>query len=295
MSIKPMLAKEGEKNIINNDSYIFEPKLDGIRCICLKSKDKIKLLSRNGIDITKKYPEFDFQKNIKAKNCILDGEIVVFDKKGNPSFSLWQRRNKGEDFEATYVVFDILAKDDKELIQVPLVKRKAILEKTIKKSKTIQTSFYTKDGKALWKIIKKRRLEGIIAKNKESTYEPDKRSDSWLKIKITKTLDCVILGFTVEKRALTSLALGLYEKNKLIFVGKVGTGFDEDMIRDLRKKLEKIKVIKTDVVDIEDSIILVKPKFIAEIKYHELTPDKRLRAPVFLRLRQDKKLKDCVL
>ena len=105
----------------------------------------------------------------------------------------------------------------KNLFNKKLIDRKKILETVIKNKNRIQTAFYTENGIKLWRLIKKRKLEGIIAKNKEGFYEPGKRSDSWLKIKISKTIDCIILGFTTKRRALTSLALGIYHNNNLIY------------------------------------------------------------------------------
>ena len=188
MSIKPMLADLGNEHILKNKNYIFEIKLDGIRAICFKNNNKLEFFSRNEIDITKQYPEFDFLKQIKAKNCVLDGEIVIYNKKGNPDFALWQKR-KGlksvpSSLLATYVAFDILSLDGNDLTKVPLRKRKDILEKTVNSARNIQTSFWTENGIALWKVIKKKKLEGIIAKGADSLYEAGRRSDSWIKIKI---------------------------------------------------------------------------------------------------------------
>ncbi len=298
MNIKPMLADLGNEHILKNKNYIFEIKLDGIRAICFKNS-KLKFFSRNGIDITRQYPEFNFLKNIKAKNCVLDGEIVVYDEYGNPNFTLWQER-KGlksipSSLLATYVVFDILSVNGKDLTKIPLRKRKDILEKTVKSAGNIQTSFCTENGLALWKVVKSRKLEGIIAKDANSLYEFGRRNDSWLKIKIFKAIDCIILGFTKEKRELTSLALGLYFKNSLIYSGKVGTGFDESTIKDLSNKLNRIRIKKSSIGDVPDDVFPVKPMLVAEVKYQEITKDKKLRAPVFLRLRHDKELKECVL
>lgn len=280
-----MLADIGNENFLDKKNFIFEPKLDGIRAICYKN-GKLRFVSRNGIDITSKYPEFDFIKNIKAKKCILDGEIVVYDKKGNPSFHLWQQKNKGENLLANYVVFDILEKDGKDLMNRKLHERRKILEKTVKNSERLQTIVYTKDGIKLWEIVKKRKLEGVIAKKDDSFYESGKRSGVWLKIKITKTTDCVILGYTVEKRALTSLALGAYDKGRLVFAGKVGTGFDETTIQKLKEKLKKIG-IKKSKIDLPEDVYPVKSKYVAVIKYQNITRDLKFRAPVFLRLKED--------
>ncbi len=287
-----MLAISGTEDLLDQPGYLYEPKLDGIRALCFKKK-KLKFLSRNELNITTKYPEFNFLDNIKADECILDGEIVVYDKKGHPSFSLWmQREQEGLKVPATYVAFDILYLNGKSLLHLPLQKRKKILEKVVKEGKHLQTAFYTINGRALWRQVKKRALEGVIAKKINSTYELNSRSSTWRKIKLSNDIDCVILGFTVEKRQLTSLALGLYVNGKLQFVGKVGTGFDEKAIVSLRKKLDKIK-LKNAIVETEKGVIPVKPVLVVQVAYQQITHHQKLRAPVFMRLRKDKKAKEC--
>src|SRR3989344_4620540 len=128
-SIKPMICKIGTLDLLDSKSHYFEPKLDGIRALCFK-KTKLKFISRNGIDITNKYPEFNFFNNIEADECILDGEIVVYDEHGNPSFQLWSERDT-ESFQATFVAFDILYMNGKSLLNEPLYVRKKILDKII--------------------------------------------------------------------------------------------------------------------------------------------------------------------
>lgn len=281
--MRPMLSRLSNEKILSSKEYIFEPKLDGYRALCFKNS-KLKFLSRNNLDITDEYPEFDFIKNIKAKTCIIDGEIVIYNEKGIPSFSMIQRR-KIKFTPATYIAFDILNKDGHDLQNLPLLERKKILADTIVESSAIQIVLFTSDGRRLWKEVKKIGLEGVIAKKKDSKYRSTRSSD-WLKIKIEKTTDCVIIGYTKGKRALSSLLLGLYDKKELKFTGKVGTGFDEYMMTDLLRRLRVIKKIKSDT-------FLVEPKFTCAIKFLEVTQDKKFRAPVFLGLREDKNPEEC--
>ena len=141
-----MLASIGTQDLLDRKGYYFEAKLDGIRALCFK-KNKLKFTSRNGINITSKYPEFMFFDYLDAKECILDGEILVYDENGHPSFNLWAQKNEGKgDLEATYVVFDILYLNGKSLLNEPLYARKKILEKVVKEKDNLQTSFYTKKG-----------------------------------------------------------------------------------------------------------------------------------------------------
>jgi len=292
--MKPMLASSGTEDVLDRKGYIFEPKLDGIRALCYK-KTRLKFTSRNGIVITAKYPEFSFFDDLDAKECILDGEIVVYDEKGHPSFGLWMERNKGKnDILATYVVFDIIYLDGKSLLNEPLYVRKKILEKVVKEGDHLQTSFYTKKGRELWSKIKELGIEGAVAKKDDSSYELGVRSKSWQKIKITKDVDCAILGYTTERRKLTSLALGFFDGEKFVFAGKVGTGFDERMMGELRTQLDGIAVEDASV-ETEKGVVPVEPILVAQVKYLEITKEGKLRAPVFVRLREDKEARDCAI
>jgi bifunctional non-homologous end joining protein LigD len=291
--MKPMLATVGTEDVLDRKDYLFEPKLDGIRALCYK-KTKLKFTSRNGLVITDKYPEFRFYDNLDAEECILDGEIVVYDEKGHPSFSLWMERSKGAPHTATYVAFDIIYLNGNSLLNEPLYRRKKILEQVVKEGDHLQTSFYTKKGRELWNKIRELGVEGIIAKKNDSSYELGVRSDSWQKIKITKDIDCAILGYTTEKRKLSSLALGFWDGEKFVFAGKVGTGFDEKTMDELTQQLDGI-TLESAAIETEKDVIPVEPILVAQINYLEVTANNKLRAPVFVRLREDKDPQDCVL
>ncbi len=297
--MKPMLAKLGTESDLGKKGFIYEPKLDGYRALCF-ANDKIKLLSRREKDLTFQYPELNLRKSIKAKNCILDGEIVIYDEKGDPSFRLLQERGQTSKKQiitqpATYIVFDILMKDNKDLKILPLSERKQILEKTIIENESLQLIHYTTDGKKLWKIAKKRGIEGVIAKEKNGKYHPGLRTGSWIKIKALKTMDCIIVGYTTERRAISALALAAYDNDKLRYIGKVGTGFNEKMIALLKEKLGKIGIEKQAVETNMKNIHWVKPENVCEVKYLEFTKDRMLRAPSFMNLRDDKLPEECAI
>jgi len=307
---KPMLAEQGSERDLARKGYIFEPKLDGTRAICYLNNESITMINRRGRDITYRYPEFDFSGKVKAKTCVLDGEIIVYDADGNPDFNLLQGREqldnkimielRSKENPATYVVFDILMKNGKDLTHLSLKDRKRILDRTILESKdgfnTIQKIFFTKNGRSLYRIIRKHKLEGVMAKDINSRYYQGERVPAWLKIKYVKTIDCIIVGYVQEKRIISSLALALYDNGKLRYVGRVGTGATEEFLERLYEKLEAIRV-KKPYVEYSDSkdIKWVKPRFVCEIKYLNFTKKGKLRAPVFLRLRDDKPLRDCVI
>ncbi len=296
---RPMLAITGSEKDLKGKGYIFEPKLDGYRALCYVNSS-IRLESRKGNDVTKNYPELEFRKRIKAKNCILDGEIVVYGENGLPSFDLMQKRELGERrTPATYVAFDILRKNGKELTNLPLIKRKRILAQTVNSNGSIQVSFYTAKGEWLWRKILKLKIEGVIAKAKTSRYSQERSSD-WIKIKPLKTIDCIIIGYSTKKREVSSLALGAYHNGKITYLGKAGSGFGEKFLQEIPKMLEK-KDKPPKNLEIRDKdfrtakISWVKPKLACEVAYNEFTKYGILRQSRFLRLRPDKPVSECAI
>jgi bifunctional non-homologous end joining protein LigD len=191
---------------------------------------KFRLYSRRGLELTSDYPEIKMR--VKAKECILDGEIVVYNEKGIPDFNLIQN-HKGT---ANYAVFDILSKDGEDLRTKSLAERKKILDKTVIDNSSTQKVAYTDEGKKLLSLARKLKFEGIMAKEKDSVYVSS-RSRKWLKVKFTSTIDCVIIGYQSNKRIISSLLLGIYEKEEIRFIGKVGTGFNNQILNELEKKI----------------------------------------------------------
>jgi bifunctional non-homologous end joining protein LigD len=307
MRYPPMLALPAGKEALKKEGYIFEPKLDGTRAVCYLDEKGISLVNRRGNDITGRYPEFSFAGQVKAASAVLDGEVVVYSPEGNPDFHLLQRREqvarrdiseiRSKELPATYVVFDILEKEGKSLTDLPLKERKRILEETIAEGGHMQKIFYTENGPGLWKEVEKRKLEGVIAKELDSRYYPGARTPAWLKIKYLKTIDCVIVGYTSEKRIISALALAVYSRGKLRYIGRsVGKGFTEGFLKDLHKRLSEIETKDPPVEYLGGKEIhWVKPLIVCEVTYLELTKDIIMRAPVFLRLRDDKKPEECIL
>ncbi|HSV42338.1 MAG TPA: non-homologous end-joining DNA ligase [Methanomassiliicoccales archaeon] len=299
---EPMLAFLGKRNDLDRDGYIFEPKLDGTRALCYVNEG-IRFINRRGRDITERYPEFKFRNDLKARSCVLDGEIVVYNRQGNPSFSLLQKREQSRtsiahilaaNHPATYVVFDILELDGEDLTRTGLEERRDRLQEVLKESAAIQLIVSTKDGQKLWSIVEERKLEGVMAKRIGSPYEPGKRSMAWIKIKALKTIDCVLIGFTSEKRPISALALGLYFGNELRYMGRVGTGFTERSLEQSRPVLDSMMVDEPPVKSYPDHpTIWIRPELVVEIEYLQLTGDGHLRAPSFRRFRDDKGPKEC--
>jgi bifunctional non-homologous end joining protein LigD len=316
-NIKPMLASPCDK-AFNSKDWVFEIKWDGIRAILLKNKKNVKIQSRNGNDITKRYPEIVNAARISLGACesaIIDGEIVVLNKNGIPDFHLHQHRINIQDSNtikvlsrespATYFVFDMLYMENKSLKELGYLERREILSSTLQVNDLIKISDYIEEkGIEILHNSNKLKLEGIVAKYKNSVYREGIRSKDWLKIKNTKTQDCVIIGYTKGEGARVhhfgSLVLAIYSRleRKLRFVGHVGTGFDDetlDLVYSMLKKNEKDFMPVDKLPYMNREITWLNPILVAEIKFAAWTDDGILRAPVFLRLREDKKPNECII
>ncbi|HKV78232.1 MAG TPA: non-homologous end-joining DNA ligase [Candidatus Sulfotelmatobacter sp.] len=316
-AIHPMLAESIEKPFDDRD-WLFEIKWDGYRAIAFIENGKVRLVSRNQNELTARYPELkDMPEFIKAKTAILDGEVVALDADGRASFSLMQQRTgfrpggkraaEKADVPVLYYAFDVLYLDGYDWRRVPLDERKKKLASLLTTGDSLRYSdHYEAQGKALFEIARQKKLEGILAKKRNSCYE-ERRSREWLKIKIRHRMECVIGGFTEPEGTRAhfgSLVLGLYDKEgRLIHVGQVGSGFDQKLLSDISKVLRKMETKKNPFygeVEALRKVSWVKPELVAEIEYAEWTEGAnsgsgpKLRAPVFLGLRDDKDPKECV-
>ena len=314
-AIHPMLATSIEKPF-DNPEWLFEIKWDGYRAVSFFRDGKVRLVSRNQNDLTAQYSELhEVAKFVKAETAVLDGEIVVLDEQGRASFGLMQQRTgihsggrratARPELPALYYAFDLIYLDGYDLRRVPLERRKQILAQIITPNEIMRYSDHFPQGLALFKVAKEKGLEGILAKKKSSLYE-ERRSQEWLKIKVTQTIDCVIGGYTDpegSRQYFGSLVLGLYDKKgKLIHVGQAGTGFDQAMLKEIWNKLKPLDASRNPFHgDVEAANVhWVKPLLVAEIKFGEWTHETaeggmKLRAAVFLGLREDKDPKECVL
>jgi bifunctional non-homologous end joining protein LigD len=314
--IQAMLASVVEKPF-DDAEWLFEIKWDGYRAIAFIESDKVRLVSRNQNDLTPRYPELrELGKFIKAKNAILDGEVVVLDDQGRSSFSLMQQRTgirkhgrqatPRSELPVLYYAFDLLYLDGYDLRRVALEERKRVLKEILTLGEIVRYSDdFAGQGVALFEAAKQKGLEGILAKHRGSLYE-ERRSREWLKIKITQTVDCVVSGYTDPegtRKYFGSLVLGLYdEKKKLIHVGQAGTGFDQNALKEISQILKPIETGKNPFTgEVEaNNVHWVKPLRVAEVKFSEWTHETgeggmKLRAPVFMGLRDDKNPKECTL
>ena len=314
-AIHPMLATSVEKPF-DDPAWLFEIKWDGYRAIAFLADGKVRLVSRNQNDLTAQFPELsDLAGFIKAQTAVLDGEIVALDDQGHSSFSLMQQRTgirsggrrvgARTDVPVIYYVFDLLYLDGYDLRRVALEQRKEVLARIVAANELIRVSDHFAQGVSLLEAAKKQGLEGILAKKRASIYE-ERRTHEWLKIKITRTLDCVIGGYTDPEGSRAyfgSIVLGLYDKQgRLIHVGQAGSGFDQKTLTAVWQSLQKIQSKRSPFygeVDALRAVHWVKAELVAEIKFSEWTHEtpeggQKLRAPVFLGLREDKDPKECV-
>jgi len=295
---KPQLATLADE-IFDSDEWVFENKYDGYRALIQIHKAKVELVSRNSLSFNSKYKELVEEFGIIKDDIILDGEIVVEDEKGLSHFQWLQyyAENPGRGKLKCYV-FDILYYNGYDLTSLELLQRKRILEAVLPQTDRIIYSGHIagKGSKAL-KDAEKRGGEGLIAKKIASRYHVNKRNKDWLKIKVTKEQEMVIGGFTEPKGSRSgfgSLLLGYYEDGRLVYSGKVGTGFNEDSLKDMYEKLVKLeqKDCPFTVKPKEPKVHWIKPELVAQIKYSEWTETNSLRHPVFIALRNDKKPKE---
>jgi bifunctional non-homologous end joining protein LigD len=312
--IEPMKAKLVANPPATGD-WIYELKFDGIRLIVIKDNEKVSLLSRNQNDLTARFPEIiDAIKSFPTDQCVLDGEVVALDENGRSSFQLLQARDMERRKARVYLyTFDLLQLEGKSLIGLPLEARKNVLEKLcaisidpIRYSGTIGN-----DPRRLLEEVTRRKLEGIIGKQRHSVYEPGRRSGAWIKLKCVNEQEFVIGGYTPPQGArkhFGAILVGYYQNQKLVFAGKVGTGFTSKSLAALHKKFQNQQRSNCPFVDLPSKqngqwvlgitpsmmkkMHWINPKFVAQIKFAEWTRDGKLRAPVFLGIREDKKPND---
>ena len=315
-AITPMLATAVEKPFDSPD-WLFEIKWDGYRAVAFVNEGKVRLVSRNQNDLTQQFSELqELPHFLNVQSAVLDGEIVALDEQGRSSFSLMQQRTGirsggkrvagRSDVDVAYYAFDLIYVDGYDLRRVSLEERKNTLSQIITPDPIVRYSeHFLEHGVALFDAAKQQGLEGILAKRRGSFYE-ERRSREWLKIKITQTIDCVIGGYTDPEGSrlhFGALVLGLYDdKKQLTHVGQAGTGFNHAMLKQIWETLHKLETRENPFHGPVEAahVHWVKPQRVAEIKFTEWTHETsegglKLRAPVFMRLRDDKDPRQCTL
>ncbi len=298
--VKPMLATL-VKEPFDKPGWVYEEKYDGYRILAYKEGGRVTLVSRNGLDRTGTFSGVaSAVAKLPGRTLLLDGEVVAFDSKWVSRFQLLQ--NSGR--EASYGVFDCLYKDGRDLRREPLSVRRGELEGFLGKTSGTRDRIFISvllaaNGLKAFDIARKKGYEGLVAKDTSAAYV-EGRSNKWLKVKVHQEDEFVIVGYTKPagaRKHFGALLLGAHDHGKLRYVGKVGTGFDQERLARLYKMFQPLVRMKTAVVDPprEKDVTYLAPRLVAEIAYEELTADRKLRQPVFLGLRDDKSAKDVTM
>jgi bifunctional non-homologous end joining protein LigD len=291
--------------------WLYELKFDGIRAIAVKNAKRASLISRNGNKLDSRFPEMaGAVKDLPVRECVIDGEVVALDEDGRSSFQLLQALEiEGRKAPLRFYVFDLLQLDGKSLLGVSLEQRKQVLAKICEGvgDPIRYSGEISGDVKSLLAEVKRRGLEGLIGKQRNSVYEPGRRSGTWIKLKCVNEQEFVIGGYTPpagSRKHFGAILVGYYEGGKLKFAGKVGSGFTAKSLSMLYKKFREEERSDCPFIDLPPKqrgewvqgitpsmmkkMHWVNPKFVAEIKFAEWTRDGKLRQPVFLGLREDK-------
>lgn len=291
--------------------WLYEIKFDGFRAIALKGGPEARLLSRNEKDFGAKFPEvLESISELNVKDAVIDGEIVALDEQGISSFQLLQAFELGQERPPIfYYAFDLLRLNGKDLRKTPLDQRKERLGRLLKNPAGVIRLSSSLEGSTtqLLHRVRELGLEGLIGKRKKSNYEPGRRSGAWIKLKLQREQEFVIGGFTPPggtRKHFGALLVGIYQDRKLIFVGKVGTGFDSALLHSLHARFQKILLDRCPFSNLPEKrgarhgqaitaaemrrCQWVEPNIVCQVKFSEWTRDNRLRQPVFLGLREDK-------
>ncbi|HYG21684.1 MAG TPA: non-homologous end-joining DNA ligase [Verrucomicrobiae bacterium] len=315
---EPMKALMSER-LPKGEQWIYELKFDGVRGLALKRNDSVRLISRNEKDLTSKYPEISAAlRTLPAREAILDGEVVALDETGKSSFQLLQAANMpGEPRPPIfYYVFDVLQLDGKDLTALPLLKRKAMVETLLADAPdTLRFSAgIPAQSERVLNEMKARGLEGLIAKQRDSKYEIGRRSGAWVKFKWTNEQEFVIGGYTEPQGSRShfgALLIGYYAGNKLQFCSKVGTGFNEKLLKSMFERFQELKHSDCPFANLPEKKVSsrwgrpftaaemrrctwVEPKLVCQVRFAEWTRDGHLRQPAFVGLREDKNPRDVV-
>lgn len=296
--IIPMLATLTD-NAFDDRDWLFEIKYDGYRALAYIDDSDVTLLSRKNLSYNKKFPPVVASLKELELEAVLDGEIVALNEEGKSEFQLLQQWQKNGEGELVYYVFDLLWLNGYNLMHLPLVERKEILRQILPEHPMVRYSDHVEQkGIRFFKAAIQQGLEGIMAKERNSAYTPKIRTRQWLKIKGVQRQEVVIAGFTKTRGSRShfgALVLGVYEKDKLIYIGHTGSGFSERSLADIYKKLKPLITDKAPFATPPKTNMpctWVKPVLVGEVKFSEWTKDNMLRQPIFMGLREDKNASD---
>ncbi|WP_370330034.1 ATP-dependent DNA ligase [Mycolicibacterium hippocampi] len=294
--LAPMLATEGSVQRLKSAQWAFEGKWDGYRLLVDADRGRLTLRSRRGRDVTAEYPQLQaLAADLADHHVILDGEAVALDESGVPSFGEMQNRARSTRVE--FWAFDILHLDGRSLMRAKYSDRRRLLEALAAGGGLIVPDALDGDGPEALEFARKKRWEGVIAKKRDSTYQPGRRSSSWIKDKIWNTQEVVIGGWREgtggRSSGLGALMLGIPGEDGLQFVGRVGTGFSDKELAALKKTLAPLHTDESPFAarltgPDAKGVTFVRPELVGEVRYSERTSDGRLRQPSWRGLRSDK-------
>jgi bifunctional non-homologous end joining protein LigD len=301
--IEPMLARAVEKPPASEE-YVYEVKWDGLRALVCLDEGQIRIYGRNGMDFTQQFPELTAPDSLRATSALFDGEIVCLEEDGRPHFRnvIHRMQQKGEGaverarakHPAACYLFDCLYLDGRPITNEPLTRRREWLQDAVKNDTPYRVSGVEDDGVAFFEAVRAMKLEGIVAKQRSSTYLPGKRTDAWLKIKTRQTTECLLIGYTKgrgdRQSTFGALHLAHQDGSELKYLGKVGSGFDDSSLKSVAAEVLKLPTIKRPIKEkpLDDAqSVWVEPKLTCEVQYASFTPDGLLREAAFLRLRPD--------
>ena len=299
------MLSRSERKPPKGEDFLYEVKWDGIRAMITLNEGEITIRSRNQNDITDKFPELQlFDESFRAYSGVFDGEIVCLDAEGRPNFKKVIRRiqqsteggikRASSTSPAHCYLFDCLHLDGRNIMQEPLVRRREWLKDSLKRGGAYRLSESVEDGEGLFEAAGKMNLEGIMAKDRTSRYHPGRRSESWIKVKVRNTVECLILGYTEgkgdRKPYFGALHIGEQTEEGLIYRGKVGSGFTEKSMKEIFHVVDQVKKVKRMIDEVppdEKVTTWIDPVLTCELEYASLTPNDTYREPVFVRLRPD--------
>lgn len=305
------MAAQPVKKLPEGEDWLYEPKLDGYRALLVKDAERVQILSRNEKDLTRMYPAVAAAAlHLKADQAVIDGEIAALLEDGRPSFQALQHRTSRAKHRIVFYAFDLLHLDGRDVTRDPLVQRRARLPHVVGEAVSIRLS-PDLPGRVvdIVRALAAAGIEGVVAKRKDSPYQPGERSGDWVKLKLERQQEFVIGGYRAAGSAgLDALLVGYFEGNSLLFAGKVRAGFVPHVRREVLASLEPLRTSECPFANLPDDAAghwgggvtaeqmgemqWTEPQLVAQIRFTEWTADNRLRHAAFLGLRVDKDAKE---
>lgn len=305
------MAAKSVTELPEGDDWLYELKLDGYRALLMKDGNQVQIRSRNDKDLTRMYPGVTAAGlRLSAERVVLDGEIVSLDEAGRPSFQALQHRGTHPKHQVVFYAFDVLHLNGKDLTSEPLTRRRPRLREIVGQNATLRLLQELPGSTAeIVKAVRAAGLEGVIAKRRDSTYQPGERSTDWVKLKLERKQEFVIGGYRPDgANSFDALLVGYHEGSDLRFAGKVRAGFVPYVRRELLGKLKPLHAAHCPFTNLPDAtngrwgggvtadqmseMVWTRPTLVAQVRFVEWTAEGRLRHAAFLGLRNDKAAKE---